>query len=1171
MPSIFAIGNRVRLTNRHSTNEPMEGAIGVVSLVMEGPVQSCGVDFADCDPRLTRGANLHRLPNAIGVDTLPNATGRFFSDNQLELVDAVAAEDQGPGFVDLLVGSHLLFIPDAGWSERLSGRTGVVLGVDPNLGRVNSDFRIHIQVNGAYEHGGEAHGYLPPNSRNGHTTARPERLRFANSVQRLIEGQRVRMNTRYDRIPEGSEGTILRATGTSYLVEFDEDLNLHDGSGLGRPNRCWNISRDNPALTPVDMTVTEWIANRDNHARLRQNPLVTRGTPVPNHAVYRMREGDTVQCTNRVGGLAQGRCGVVIAVDPGETTGWVDFGNGYEGLRHPRINTSTAMAMRANQLTLVDKNALPVGTRVRRNGTMRANYGNASLNDEGLIRAALDGDGEYAVEFDRQRIGFHDCDGATVNHHGYWMPPDLIEVVQMPHNQDVPARARRVDEYTLDVGAIWQRAGRTARPRFGDHPMPAPNPEVGSHCTVVNLSGEMAVSGIAMGDVGIVVHTDTKYYYVDFHPKVLARGTSAGGRGHDGSCHACPRNYIRINAPADAKAVDFEKGDRVSVVHMAGGAAPPVGTEGTVHAVHGYDLAIDFYPYRWKYGQDIGTGNNRSGMTLPKHYVQKIVVPEAVPLKPYYLVSVIDGKTSPLEDQPTFDTGHEASTFAKELSATLGYKVQVRKNSPPDTKWREREIKRLEDGTYKPMPKAWDLPPIPDHFLHLSVKEPGQVAFTPSVEHGEQDRQVHSRPGAYVKKFYPELDQRQIGRYSALATCDGGLEIITDGEEMARVYRLGEQGAAPESCMKYDFVRSGHGGPRTPVHPIEVYAAGDIALSCLRQDGAIVARCLVWPERRLFTRPYGDIAKITAILEADGFTRANFIGAKLRRVTFKYDDQTYYVCPYVDESMSVQGAPGALGVVDDGKHLIITEANRGQSTNQAMGCIRIEKKYRMLDRDKMVRCERCNEMSDPDEMSRIIVGLDAGGRFITQRWCRTDTARSTYRCEGYRERMSRDIPARLDHARDRHVSQIYVDANNGYLCDYSGYAFFDTPRVLEDGRKVAPVFFDDACFTCAGTGKTYMNIDNRTHDVQFEEIGGKRYHVSYVAEHPELKKSVATVADAEREAKISMRRAKKKSAIEGSIDAAIKQKVARMRADEEQAMADLIRDLEGNIDAGNPF
>jgi hypothetical protein len=211
--------------------------------------------------------------------------------------------------------------------------------------------------------------------------------------------------------------------------------------------------------------------------------------------------------------------------------------------------------------------------------------------------------------------------------------------------------------------------------------------------------------------------------------------------------------------------------------------------------------------------------------------------------------------------------------------------------------WRDREEERFSDGTYLPVPWADMIPTTADprylHFAHLSLKQPGLIAYTKSEEHGIQDRQTAVRPGKYLQEFFSgqfsdETIARYIGQCGAVSS---QLVISDDPDTIERVYTSGS--SRPNSCMS-----KGSSHYRSDCHPVRVYGKpGDLAIAYYGDlENGVNARAIVWPENKIFSRIYGNAEVLRALLKAEGYSSGSLEGARVRAI----EGSRGYVMPYVD-------------------------------------------------------------------------------------------------------------------------------------------------------------------------------------------------------------------------------------------------------------------------------
>ena len=224
-----------------------------------------------------------------------------------------------------------------------------------------------------------------------------------------------------------------------------------------------------------------------------------------------------------------------------------------------------------------------------------------------------------------------------------------------------------------------------------------------------------------------------------------------------------------------------------------------------------------------------------------------------------------------------------------------------------------------------------------EHFPKGSFKLPGLLSYFQSPEKRARNIRTPIKPGKYLKKFFGDvLTEEEIQQYaiewSSWAT-PPILKVTQDADEIEEVYVNG-----PRSCM------SGQGF-ETGIHPSRVYAGPDLAVAYIGDLDGADARAVVWPEKKIYSRVYGDYHRMNHALAVAGYREgsiAEFRGARLRRIL----DGRYFVVPYVDFTDSA---------TDDGEFLVAD--GRGnvylRNTNGISG--------------ELEQCYYCEEVIGPDD------------------------------------------------------------------------------------------------------------------------------------------------------------------------------------------------------------
>lgn len=235
-----------------------------------------------------------------------------------------------------------------------------------------------------------------------------------------------------------------------------------------------------------------------------------------------------------------------------------------------------------------------------------------------------------------------------------------------------------------------------------------------------------------------------------------------------------------------------------------------------------------------------------------------------------------------------------------------------------------REQAHFDSRRYLPPPWA-DEPWARDfhyrHFPHLSLKAPGEIAYTKSADEGARDIQRRMKAGKYLQRYFSAvLTPPQIAEWAArarhAATSQSpssalpsvrlpttGLEIIASADELVSIYKSG-----PPSCMS--FPTDAYQGS---THPARAYAEpSDIRVAIYRRDGRITARKLICPAKRIFqSGGYGDTQTLAAELMRAGYSAIvpqytpAFCGARILAIPNlkpTRGDREAFCAPSVDNS-----------------------------------------------------------------------------------------------------------------------------------------------------------------------------------------------------------------------------------------------------------------------------
>ena len=383
------------------------------------------------------------------------------------------------------------------------------------------------------------------------------------------------------------------------------------------------------------------------------------------------------------------------------------------------------------------------------------------------------------------------------------------------------------------------------------------------------------------------------------------------------------------------------------------------------------------------------------------------------------------------------------------------------------------------------------------HWVHVSVhpEKPDMIAYTRSLKDGMRDRQVRVKLGRYlVQTFGDRLSDQKIAQLVAQHNehqCEKlRWHIAMTPKRIETVYQRG-----PNSCMSkprryFDFrINDDH-----DAHPTSIYGAGDLGVAFLWRGGRITARALVWPERKVYGRVYGDSERLCralheagyqdeadhrkAIFDAGGdqFVDGGFNGARLLKL--EVDD--VLVAPYMDEEYGIQRL-----------HSNVAYANSGF----AMMTMRYDDACAMtngLSTDHGDPCSECGDNTPPDEQFHT-----HDGEMICDH-CRS---MNYFWCEDTDELYHIDELVRTyDH---RCISQEAYE--NGYFtCEDTDEVYpNDMLIVTHDHKYICRSAYENDYFTCSDCGEVYPNEDANVCP-HTGEVRCNDCHAEYREQNPEL-------------------------------------------------------------------
>jgi hypothetical protein len=345
-------------------------------------------------------------------------------------------------------------------------------------------------------------------------------------------------------------------------------------------------------------------------------------------------------------------------------------------------------------------------------------------------------------------------------------------------------------------------------------------------------------------------------------------------------------------------------------------------------------------------------------------------------------------------------------------------------------------------------------PPIDGHFLAKSKKSAGLWTFFENPTKRAKGIRTAIKPGRYLTKFYPHLSSDRIARIAALSVPGNPVEFTSCPDMIEQVYLNG-----PNSCMSHSADEYAvYGGS----HPVRIYGnSPDLMLAYMRSTtypNVYSARALVWPDRKLVGRIYGDETRLVEALKDEGYytggqplTYSNLIGARINYVE-NGSDEKRVVCPYIDGSNQVSGP-----VTDDkGTWLIIgwDQGPKNYDAGFAGGLATVQGREQ-----HMFVCGYSGEVlsyDDPDEMEDDMVFMYDG-----EVWHRSSAEYHAFCCdhsgEYYPQSMVKYVFTALGKETWGDIDDVWECENTGLLYSIHDFRPFRyAPPGTEPVRDIGP-------------------------------------------------------------------------------------------------------------------
>lgn len=274
------------------------------------------------------------------------------------------------------------------------------------------------------------------------------------------------------------------------------------------------------------------------------------------------------------------------------------------------------------------------------------------------------------------------------------------------------------------------------------------------------------------------------------------------------------------------------------------------------------------------------------------------------------------------------------NSFLKEGCSVRRYKV-VKISDDDPLAWRQRMKKALDEGVFK-RPPWHGYYHEAGMYEHIDPDSPTLIRFIMSEEDGMANKFTRVSPARFILRYLDSCpSQRRMDEWCAQMGLDitvSKLKIARSPEEVVRVYNEG-----PHSCMAYEL-REGSPFQSLHVHPVACYGNSDLGVAYIVRREEISARCLVWPDKKIYGRIYGDTARLQERLKEEGYVEDwdAFNGAKIRHI--KDPETGMLIVPYFDGDLGAIVQDENWLVISDKPSIILKSPHGVPETDACMYC-----------------------------------------------------------------------------------------------------------------------------------------------------------------------------------------------------------------------------------------
>lgn len=228
--------------------------------------------------------------------------------------------------------------------------------------------------------------------------------------------------------------------------------------------------------------------------------------------------------------------------------------------------------------------------------------------------------------------------------------------------------------------------------------------------------------------------------------------------------------------------------------------------------------------------------------------------------------------------------------------------------------WHARELNRFSRGTYKSIHRQAlnllskeQVEIVNGYFPHLSEVDESMIAYTATPEKGEADIQTRIKPGRFLNKVLPGIDNELVKSFAAVFSSTDGIRLVAEKSPEAFSYAytsLKNSGSCMDS--RNSFSKCVVDGVK--IHPSVAYYNPDnklFAIYAVNSIGTVIARCIGNASEMRHTRIYFDKNvpnsenKMILLLKEAGWEHGEdcLHGVKISKLI---TDEGSIICPYID-------------------------------------------------------------------------------------------------------------------------------------------------------------------------------------------------------------------------------------------------------------------------------